>query len=135
MSARRETNPAKTRQKLTYATPALDKGLDVIELLARQPTALTKSQIARELNRSVSEIFRMLVCLERRGYIAQIENERYSLTLRLFQLVQEYPPTERLIVDALPVMQLECPAFYVPVLVRETGQKGADDGEGQEAYS
>ena len=30
---------------------------------------------------------------------------------------------------------LECPAFYVPVLMRETGQKGADDGEGQEAYS
>jgi hypothetical protein len=30
---------------------------------------------------------------------------------------------------------LECPAFYVPVLVRETGRKGADDGEGQEAYS
>ena len=25
---------------------------------------------------------------------------------------------------------MECPAFYVPVLMRETGQKGADDGEG-----
>ena len=30
---------------------------------------------------------------------------------------------------------LECPAFYVPVLVRETVQKGADYGEGKEAYS
>ena len=89
---------------LSYATPALEKGLDVLEMLARQPEGLTKSQIARELNRTVSEIFRMLLCLERRGYIAQVAEERYSLTLKLFQLVQEHPPTERLIADALPVM-------------------------------
>lgn len=76
----------------------------MIELLARQPKGLTKSQLARELNRTVSEIFRMLVCLEERGYIAQIEEDRYSLTLKLFKLVQEHPPTERLIVDALPIM-------------------------------
>jgi DNA-binding IclR family transcriptional regulator len=94
-------NPTKA---LTYATPALDKGLDIIELLAHQSGGLTKSQLARELNRTVSEIFRMLLCLERRGYIAQVEEERYSLTLKLFKLVQEHPPTERLIVDALPVM-------------------------------
>jgi DNA-binding IclR family transcriptional regulator len=95
---------AKTKKLLTYATPALEKGLDVLELLARQPQGLTKSQLARELNRTVSEIFRMLVCLERRGYIAQVDEERYSLTLKLFKLVQEHPPTERMIVDALPVM-------------------------------
>jgi DNA-binding IclR family transcriptional regulator len=47
----------------------------------------------------------MLLCLERRGYIAQVAEERYSLTLKLFKLVQEHPPTERLIADALPVMQ------------------------------
>ncbi len=46
----------------------------------------------------------MLLCLERRGYIAQVSEERYSLTLKLFKLVQEHPPTERLIADALPVM-------------------------------
>ena len=76
----------------------------MIELLARQPAGLTKSQIARELKRTVSEIFRMLLCLEGRGYIAQVTEERYSLTLKLFKLVQEHPPTERLIADALPVM-------------------------------
>jgi DNA-binding IclR family transcriptional regulator len=95
------TKPAKT---LTYATPALDKGLDIIELLAHQSAGLTKSQLARELKRTISEIFRMLLCLERRGYIAQVEEERYSLTLKMFKLVQEHPPTERLIVEALPVM-------------------------------
>jgi DNA-binding IclR family transcriptional regulator len=95
------TAPEKTRN---YATPALEKGLDLLELLAHQSSGLTKSQMARQLNRTVSEIFRMLLCLERRGYIAAVDEERYSLTLKLFQLVQEHPPTERLIADALPVM-------------------------------
>jgi DNA-binding IclR family transcriptional regulator len=95
---------AAVESAVAYATPALDKGLDVLELLAHQAEGLTKSQIARELNRTVSEIFRMLLCLERRGYIAQLAGERYSLTLKLFKMVQEHPPTERLIVDALPVM-------------------------------
>ncbi len=94
----------KPQKGLNYSTPALEKGLDVLELLARQPAGLTKSQMARDLNRTVSEIFRMLVCLERRGYIAPVTEERYSLTLKLFKLVQEHPPIERLIADALPVM-------------------------------
>jgi DNA-binding IclR family transcriptional regulator len=96
--------PAKLDKQLHYATPALEKGLDVLELLARQPQGLTKSEIARELDRTVSEIFRMLLCLQRRGYIAQATEERFSLTLKLFKLVQEHPPTERLIAVALPVM-------------------------------
>ncbi len=100
----KESRAGKSAEKRLYATPALEKGLDVIELLAHQPQGLTKSEVARELNRTVSEIFRMLLCLERRGYISQIENERYSLTLKLFKLVQEHPPTERLIAEALPVM-------------------------------
>lgn len=87
-----------------YASPALDKGLDVIELLAKESGGLTKSEISRRLGRTVSEIFRMLLCLERRGYIAQAADERYALTLKLFQLVQDHPPTERLITEALPVM-------------------------------
>jgi DNA-binding IclR family transcriptional regulator len=47
----------------------------------------------------------MLLCLERRGYIAQVAEDRYSLTLKLFKLVQEHPPTERLVADALPIMR------------------------------
>jgi len=93
-----------SEEKNSYATPALEKGLDVIELLAHRSGGLTKSEISRELNRTVSEIFRMLLCLERRGYIAQTEGERYALTLKLFKLVQEHPPTERLITEALPLM-------------------------------
>ena len=97
-------NEKKAAPNRTYATPALEKGLDVLELLAKEPGGLTKSEIARRLSRSVSEIFRMLLCLEARGYIAQHENDRYRLTLRMFQLVQEYPPIERLIAQSTPIL-------------------------------
>jgi hypothetical protein len=33
------------------------------------------------------------------------------------------------------VPTLECPVFFEPVLVRETVGKGAEHGEGQEAYT
>jgi DNA-binding IclR family transcriptional regulator len=89
---------------VAYATPALEKGLDILELLAHQRDGLTKSEVARGLGRTVSEVFRMLLCLERRGYILLAASDRYVLSLRLFQLVQEHPPTERLLSEALPRM-------------------------------
>jgi DNA-binding IclR family transcriptional regulator len=47
----------------------------------------------------------MILCLEQRGYLAQSTNkERYHLTLRLFRLAQEHPPTKRLVTEALPIM-------------------------------
>jgi DNA-binding IclR family transcriptional regulator len=96
---------AKPAIKRHYPTPALEKGLDILELFASTPGGLTVSEVARQLNRTVSEIFRMLLCLEQRGYLAQSENrERYHLTLRLFRLAQEHPPTKRLVTEALPIM-------------------------------
>jgi DNA-binding IclR family transcriptional regulator len=89
-----------------YPTPALEKGLDILELFAREPVGLTKSDVARKLGRTMSEIFRMMSCLEDRGYISQSEDgERFRLTLRLFELAQEHPPTKRMISEALPIMQ------------------------------
>jgi DNA-binding IclR family transcriptional regulator len=91
--------------KRYYPTPALEKGLDILELFAGTPEGLTVSEAARRLNRTVSEIFRMILCLEQRGYLAQSPNkERYHLTLRLFRLAQEHPPTKRLVTEALPIM-------------------------------
>jgi DNA-binding IclR family transcriptional regulator len=95
----------KPETKRYYPTPALEKGLDILELFASTPGGLTVSEVARELNRTVSEIFRMLLCLEQRGYLAQSANkERYHLTLRLFRLAQEHLPTKRLVTEALSVM-------------------------------
>jgi DNA-binding IclR family transcriptional regulator len=105
MARKKAATSTANASSTNYATPALDKGLDILECLAHGPSGATMSELARTLNRTVSEIFRMLLCLERRGYIAQVAQDRYSLTLKLFKLVQEHPSTERILVAALPVMQ------------------------------
>src|SRR5260370_15170289 len=88
-----------------YPTPALEKGLDILELFAGEPAGLTKSDVARKLGRTISEIFRMLLCLEERGYIAQSPgSDRYNLTLHLFRLAQEHPPIKRMTMQALPII-------------------------------
>lgn len=89
-----------------YSAPALEKGLDILELFGDQPGGLSKSEVARCLGRTVPEIFRMLLCLESRGFISQArDDELYRLTLHLFKLAQEHPPTKRIITEALPVLQ------------------------------
>ncbi len=86
--------------------PALEKGLDVLELLASEAGGLTQKQVAGRVGRSVSEIFRMLGVLEHRGYVARDRRTgEYTLTLRLFRLATQYPPTRRLQQAALPVME------------------------------
>jgi len=109
--------------KRYYPTPALEKGLDILELFASTPAGLTVSEVARKLDRTVSEIFRMLLCLEQRGYLAQSANkERYHLTLRLFRLAQEHPPTKRLVTEALPIMH------WVAHELRQSCHLGVLDG-------
>src|SRR5260370_41728714 len=113
------TKPAKIAPR--YPTPALEKGLDILELLANHPAGLTKSEVARSLDRTVSEIFRMLVCLEERGYISQSrDGGRYCLTMRLVKLPHEYPPTKRLLTEALPIIHQPPhglnPSFHLRVL-------------------
>jgi DNA-binding IclR family transcriptional regulator len=104
-SAASRSTPSKSLEKRYYPTPALEKGLDILELFASTPEGMTVSEVARRLDRTMSEIFRMLLCLEHRGYLAQSANrERYHLTLRLFRLGQEHPPTKRMVTEALPIM-------------------------------
>jgi DNA-binding IclR family transcriptional regulator len=88
----------------TYQAPALEKGLDIIELLAASDVPLSRTDIARLLNRSVGEIYRMLHQLVQRNYVA-MSNDSYTLTMKLFELSHYNPPTQRLLSEALPVMQ------------------------------
>jgi DNA-binding IclR family transcriptional regulator len=88
-----------------YTAPALEKGLDILELLSLSETGLTQSEIARDLGRSVSEIFRMLVVLSERGYIAPEAADRYVLTTRLFEIANRTPLIRRLTVAAAPLMR------------------------------
>jgi len=88
-----------------YRAPALDKGLDILELLAGVDGGLTQAEIAKRLDRSPNEFYRMLDRLVRRGYVARPDGDRYSLTLKLFGLAQLHAPVRRLVSYATPIMR------------------------------
>lgn len=87
-----------------YRAPALEKGLDLLELLSAHGRPLTPSQMSAELGRSVSELFRMIQVLEFRGYI-EASPHGYRLTNRLFMLGMAQAPVKSLTDAALPHMR------------------------------
>ncbi len=90
-----------------YRAPALDKGLDILELLATEAGGLTRAEIVRAMGRSQSEIYRMLERLVARGYVCRSrEGDRYALSMKLFLLVNEHPPVRRLVAQSQPLMDM-----------------------------
>ena len=92
--------------KAKYSAPALDKGLDILELLTNARDGMSQNHIAVALDRTVSEIFRMLVTLERRGYVVVDQpGDLYRISPKLFELSHRHPPTRFLIECAYPVLR------------------------------
>jgi DNA-binding IclR family transcriptional regulator len=90
-----------------YRAPALDKGLDILELLAQQPHGLTRAEIVKAMGRSPSEIYRMLERLVARKYVTRSpEGDRHALSMKLFVLGHRHPPVQRLVSHALPAMDV-----------------------------
>lgn len=93
------------QQDTKYRAPALDKGLDILELLALQPGGMTRAEIVKAIGRGPSEIYRMIERLVAREYVSRsAEGDRYSLTMKLFMLGNVHPPLRRLTAHAQPLM-------------------------------
>lgn len=88
-----------------YRAPALDKGLDIIELLAATADGLSQAEIAKALDRTPNEIYRMLDRLVRRDYVRRTPEDRYEITLKLFELAHQRPPMHRMVSQATPVLR------------------------------
>ncbi|MGN6424158.1 MAG: IclR family transcriptional regulator [Asticcacaulis sp.] len=98
--------PDSEKPSTKYRAPALEKGLDVLELLAAAKTPMTLSQISARLSRSVSELFRMVQVLEARGYVAPSPGgDGFELTNKLFSLGISRGPSQNLLASAMPLMQ------------------------------
>ena len=81
-----------------YPVPALEKGLDVLEALSASEAPRSLAELARQLGRSSSELFRMLNCLERRGYVTKEEfSGRYRLSLKLYELAHTHSPVDEIV--------------------------------------
>jgi len=91
--------------KTSYSAPALEKGLDILEALSRQQEPLSLTRLASELGRSKSEIFRMVMVLLERGYVARnAEGDTLTLTDRLFTLGLRTPRARDIVSSAMPLM-------------------------------
>ncbi|HYI34176.1 MAG TPA: IclR family transcriptional regulator [Glaciibacter sp.] len=90
----------------SYAAPAVEKALDVLEFLAGANGPVSQNQIAQETGRSVAQIFRVLSVLERRGYIARdADSNLYTLTMMLFDVAHRHEPLRSLVWLATPAMR------------------------------
>ena len=119
MSNKKQAEDAK------YRAPALDKGLDILELLARQPGGMTRSEIVKALSRGPSEVYRMIERLVAREYVSRSpEGDRYALTMKLFLLGSAHPPLRRLSAQAQPLMdtfaETTHQSIHLAVLERES---------------
>lgn len=89
-----------------YTAPALEKGLDILELLAGHGQPMGTRQIADELGRSKNEIFRMVHVLLARGYILRDpRSEGLMLSNKLFGLGMRTARSRDLVSVAAPIVE------------------------------
>src|SRR6188768_4096334 len=95
-----------TDEKLAYSAPALEKGLDILELLAAAGRPMATRQLAEELGRSKNEIFRMVHVLLGRGYLQRDEGgDGLMLSNKLFGLGMQTARARDLVSVAAPIVE------------------------------
>jgi DNA-binding IclR family transcriptional regulator len=93
-------------QKPSYSAPALEKGLEILELLAATQTPMTNRAIAERLGRSKGQIFRMVFVLVERGYLQRdAATDELTLSNKLFELGIRTPRPRQLAEVAVPAME------------------------------
>lgn len=89
-----------------YRVPAVDKALDILELLSTESSGLPMAVLAERLDRTISEIYRTVQLLEARGYLERTaDGDRYAITMKLFRLAHAMPRVHSLSALALPIME------------------------------
>lgn len=89
-----------------YSAPALDKGLDILELLSVSTDGLSQAQIALKLNKSVNEIYRMLSTLRSREYVLlDEETDIYNLSYKILNMTAKFEPVKTLMSKSIPLMK------------------------------
>jgi len=111
MGARRKTDQGLYRgsgavPKGNYAAPALDKAFDILEVLADKPGGALISEMAAQLNRSVGELFRIIIVMEKRGFLQKSpDTDRYTVAYKILDLAYRATPAQDLTRAAAPQME------------------------------
>jgi DNA-binding IclR family transcriptional regulator len=103
-----------------YRAPALEKGLDIIELLSRTDEPLTATQISERLQRSKAELYRMLHVLQMRGYIeCPLNEDEHVISRKMLMLATERQPLKDLLEFCSPLMrkfaEKNCQSVHISV--------------------
>lgn len=97
---------SRTELKRAYAAPAVAKAFEVIEYLAAHPKGGLISEIAADLGRTVGELFRIIVVMEKLGYLQKSQTtDRYTVSYKLLDVAFRATPSQDLVRAALPEMQ------------------------------
>lgn len=105
---------ARSGLKRTYAAPAIEKAFEIVELLAEHPEGVLVSEMAALLDRSVGELFRIVIVMEQLGYLRKsTRTDRYTVAYKLLDIAYRATPAQNLVRAAMPEME---------ALALETGQ-------------
>ena len=91
-------------REIKTPVPALDKGMKILEVLSRNQTPLTMSQIAKTLGYKVSEIQRMVEYLNTNGYILKNDQRGFYISSKFFALTSRMDIHQILVNKASPIM-------------------------------
>lgn len=79
--------PVTTATGKTASVPALDRGLAILEAVAKSRSGLTLSQLTRTLDLPKSSVFCLLITLERAGYLYRNPaTKRYGCEMKLVRI-------------------------------------------------
>jgi IclR family KDG regulon transcriptional repressor len=84
---------------------AVGRTMAVLEALAEHPEESGVSEIANKLDMSKATVYRFLQSLKARGYVVQDAEDRYRLSVRLFELGAQALPHLDIVREAEPGMR------------------------------
>lgn len=99
-----------TGKKRDYTVPALETGLELLEMLFEAQEPLPQKTVASRLGKSVSSTFRLLNSLERNGFVFKdAATGNYALTLKIYGMAKLNSFYNRLVRMASgPMSNLAC---------------------------
>jgi len=121
-----EQNEAQERTTSTQElpTPMVERAFRLLDLLSVTEEGLTLSDLARALNMSKGSIHGLLKTLENGGAIEQVEDRRFVLGPRIYDLAQTYIQRAGLRHFALPAMRRLATSTAETVCLGRVEQKG-----------
>jgi DNA-binding IclR family transcriptional regulator len=133
-----EQNEADEEVMVTQVSPApmVERAFRLLDLLSGTEEGLTLSDLARALNMSKGSIHGLLKTMENSGAIEQVEDRRFVLGPRIYDLAQTYIQRAGLRHFALPAMRRLASSTGETVCLGRIVQKGVriiecvvDEGE------